>query len=121
MTRTLERAALIPLLLGLLLFAPIASSGEQGFRTEHDLLGDKEVPAEAYYGVQTARALENFQISGRAVRDYPELVRALAETGKRPCASVSWTMRKAARGRRARERPGWGGPRCRPARSSACG
>ena len=32
-------------------------------RTEHDLLGDKQVPADAYYGVQTARALENFQIS----------------------------------------------------------
>ena len=33
-------------------------------RTEHDLLGDLEVPADAYYGVQTARALENFRISG---------------------------------------------------------
>ena len=33
-------------------------------RLEHDLLGDKAVPADAYYGVQTARALENFHISG---------------------------------------------------------
>jgi aspartate ammonia-lyase len=33
-------------------------------RTEHDLLGDKRVPADAYYGVQTARALENFNLSG---------------------------------------------------------
>ena len=33
-------------------------------RIEHDLLGDLAVPADAYYGVQTARALENFQISG---------------------------------------------------------
>jgi aspartate ammonia-lyase len=32
-------------------------------RTEHDLIGSKEVPADAYYGVQTARALENFHIS----------------------------------------------------------
>jgi aspartate ammonia-lyase len=33
-------------------------------RMEHDLLGEKAVPADAYYGVQTARALENFHISG---------------------------------------------------------
>jgi len=56
-----------------------ASSGfAQEYRTEHDLLGEKQVPADAYYGIQTARALENFQISGRTVRDYPEFVRALA-------------------------------------------
>ena len=36
----------------------------QATRLEHDLLGDKAVPADAYYGVQTARALENFHISG---------------------------------------------------------
>src|SRR3954471_7902206 len=35
-----------------------------GFRTEHDPLGDLEVPADAYYGVQTARAVANFPISG---------------------------------------------------------
>src|SRR6478672_1172263 len=34
------------------------------FRTEHDPLGDLQVPADAYYGVQTARAVENFPISG---------------------------------------------------------
>ena len=33
-------------------------------RIEHDLLGEKAVPIDAYYGVQTARALENFVISG---------------------------------------------------------
>ncbi len=33
-------------------------------RLEHDLLGDKAVPAEAYYGVQTARALDNEILSG---------------------------------------------------------
>ena len=37
-------------------------------RLEHDLLGDKEVPADAYYGVQTARGLENFDISGVQLR-----------------------------------------------------
>jgi len=47
-------------------------------RTEHDLLGDKQVPADAYYGVQTARALENFQISGISMAYYPEFVQAFA-------------------------------------------
>jgi aspartate ammonia-lyase len=47
-------------------------------RVEHDLLGDKAVPAEAYYGVQTARALENFHISGVELRLYPNLIEGLA-------------------------------------------
>src|SRR5262249_51247107 len=47
-------------------------------RTEHDLLGDLEVPADAYYGVQTARALENFQISGQELSLYPNFIKALA-------------------------------------------
>src|SRR5215510_2791033 len=49
-------------------------------RTEHDLLGDLEVPADAYYGVQTARALENFQISGVELRLYPNFIKGLAMT-----------------------------------------
>ena len=47
-------------------------------RTEHDLLGDKAVPADAYYGVQTARALENFRISGISMNAYPEFIQAFA-------------------------------------------
>jgi aspartate ammonia-lyase len=47
-------------------------------RIEHDLLGKKEVPAEAYYGVQTARALENFHISGVELRLYPNIIKAFA-------------------------------------------
>ena len=47
-------------------------------RTEHDLLGDRAVPADAYYGVHTLRALENFAISGTPISIYPELVSALA-------------------------------------------
>jgi aspartate ammonia-lyase len=46
-------------------------------RVENDLLGNKEAPADAYYGVQTLRALENFKISGVPLRHYPELVQAL--------------------------------------------
>jgi len=47
-------------------------------RLEHDLLGDKAVPADAYYGVQTARGLENFHISGVQLRLYPDLIKAFA-------------------------------------------
>ncbi|HTQ77730.1 MAG TPA: aspartate ammonia-lyase [Burkholderiales bacterium] len=47
-------------------------------RTEHDLLGDRTVPAQAYYGVHTLRALENFPITGTSIAIYPDLVRALA-------------------------------------------
>ena len=49
-------------------------------RTEHDLLGDLEVPADAYWGVQTARALENFRISGVELRLYPNFIKGLAMT-----------------------------------------
>jgi aspartate ammonia-lyase len=47
-------------------------------RLERDLLGQKAVPADAYYGVQTARGLENFHISGVQVRLYPDLIKAFA-------------------------------------------
>ena len=49
-----------------------------GTRTEHDLLGSKEIPEDAYYGVQTARALENFQISGVKINHYPGFIEAWA-------------------------------------------
>ena len=52
--------------------------GSGATRKEHDLLGDREVPADAYYGVQTLRALENFPISGVRLSHFPTLVRALA-------------------------------------------
>jgi aspartate ammonia-lyase len=45
------------------------------YRTEHDFLGDREVPAEAYYGVQTLRGAENFPITG--YRIHPALIRAM--------------------------------------------
>jgi len=47
-------------------------------RVEKDLLGEKEIPANAYYGVQTARALENFQLSGVLINHYPGFVEAWA-------------------------------------------
>ena len=51
-------------------------------RIEHDLLGDLAVPAGAYYGVQTARALDNFQITGIPLSHFPNFVRALAMVKK---------------------------------------
>ncbi len=48
------------------------------YRNEHDLLGQRQVPADAYFGVHTLRASENFPISGAQVGHYPELVAALA-------------------------------------------
>ncbi len=47
-------------------------------RYEHDLLGERAVPAGAYYGVHTLRALENFPITGTPISIYPDLVTALA-------------------------------------------
>lgn len=47
-------------------------------RREHDLLGERDVPFEYYYGVQTLRALENFNISGVTLNFYPALIEALA-------------------------------------------
>ena len=48
-------------------------------RLEHDLLGDRQVPQSAYYGVHTLRARENFPITGIAIAVYPDLIRALAQ------------------------------------------
>jgi aspartate ammonia-lyase len=47
-------------------------------RIEHDLLGDRAVPASAYFGVHTLRAVENFPITGNPIAIYPDLIRALA-------------------------------------------
>ena len=47
-------------------------------RIESDLLGDKEIPKNAYYGVQTQRALENFNISWSRLGSYPRFIKALA-------------------------------------------
>ena len=48
------------------------------FRLEKDLLGEREVPEDALYGVQTLRALENFPITGTPLREFPPLIEALA-------------------------------------------
>jgi aspartate ammonia-lyase len=50
----------------------------QPVRIEHDFLGDRAVPASAYYGIHTLRALENFPITGTPISIYPDLVVSLA-------------------------------------------
>lgn len=56
----------------------MANENEKKFRVESDLLGEFQVPAEAYYGVQTQRAINNYKISGKHMCDYPEYVKAIA-------------------------------------------
>src|SRR5438132_11615671 len=52
----------------------MATATEQLTRTEKDSLGTKEIPANVYYGIQTARAVDNFPRSG--MRAHPTLIRA---------------------------------------------
>jgi aspartate ammonia-lyase len=47
-------------------------------RLEHDLLGERELADEHYYGIQTLRAIENFDITGISISHYPRLVHSLA-------------------------------------------
>ena len=64
-------------------------------RTEQDLLGPRDVPADAYFGVQTSRALENFQITGVPISLYPDFVAAFAMVkiasakGNRDCGVIT--------------------------------
>ncbi len=58
----------------------VYGAGQQ--RLEHDLLGERPVPADAYFGLQTLRAVENFQITGTTLSDYPKFIMALAMVKK---------------------------------------
>lgn len=73
----LSSAIITPGVFGATAPVPSMVSGEKT-RTERDLLGPKEIPADAYYGVQTMRALENFQISQIRMNHYEEFVDAFA-------------------------------------------
>ena len=70
MKKIIQKLILIPMLLVFL------GSFAQETRTEHDLLGDVKIPVDAYYGAQAARGMENFQISGQYINDYPEYIKA---------------------------------------------
>jgi aspartate ammonia-lyase len=52
------------------------------YRTEHDSLGEREIPNNAYYGVQTVRALENFAISGIPMRNFAHFINAFGYVKK---------------------------------------
>lgn len=52
------------------------------FRIEHDLLGEREIPIDVYWGIHTLRALENYPITGKTIGSYPDLVSALAHIKK---------------------------------------
>ena len=60
-------------------------------RREHDLLGERDVAASAYYGVHTLRAVENFPITGTTIAIYPELLHALAAI-KRAAAEANHAL-----------------------------
>jgi aspartate ammonia-lyase len=66
-------------------------------RRERDLLGERDVPAAALYGIQTLRAMENFAISGIELREFPTLVGALA-TVKEAAALANHEMKLLDRG-----------------------
>src|SRR6187455_272478 len=66
------------IMLPLLMLICFQFTEAQKTRTESDLFGKKEIPFDAYYGVQTLRALENFQISGVKTNFYPDYVKAYA-------------------------------------------
>lgn len=66
------------LIFSLLASACIFHANAQETRTEEDLIGEKEIPADALYGVQTARAMENFQISNNMVSDHPNFIKGFA-------------------------------------------
>ena len=82
-------------------------------RREHDLLGERDVPSEFYYGIQTLRATENFPITGISIARFPDLIVALAQV-KMAAARANRDARPAARGRRRGHRPGLPGDHRRP-------
>lgn len=53
-----------------------------GTRKEHDFIGELEIDDSVYYGVQTFRAVDNFQMTGRKLKDYPFFVKAFAQIKK---------------------------------------
>jgi aspartate ammonia-lyase len=61
---------------------PTQNNRSAGTRIEHDLLGERELPEQAYYGVQTLRAVENFAISGITLSEFDDLIAALAYVKK---------------------------------------
>ena len=72
-----------------------------GFRIESDLLGPLEVPEDAYWGVHTKRAMDNFPIAKRPISVYPDFIVALASV-KQGCARANQEI-----GTLSAEKAGW--------------
>ena len=53
-----------------------------GYRLEEDLLGTMEVPNDAYYGIHTLRAIDNFTISRTTINHVPEFIRGMVQVKK---------------------------------------
>ena len=69
-------------------------------RLEHDLLGDKDVPSSAYYGVHTLRAVENFPITGAPISIY---LRYFVEVASHGWGRISMDIRESSASRGIRE------------------
>jgi aspartate ammonia-lyase len=63
----------------------------EGTRTEKDLLGEREVPINAYYGIQTLRGIESYHITGVRLHDYPRFIVAFAQV-KKACALANFKL-----------------------------
>lgn len=63
----------------------------QNTRIEHDLIGERQLPQEALYGIQTLRGMENFRISNSHLEDYPLLIKGLAIT-KMAATEANYTL-----------------------------
>lgn len=61
----------------------------KSIRSEEDLLGKRDVPAEAYYGIHTLRAIENFYISDQTINHVPEFIRGMVMVKK----AAAWQIK----------------------------
>ena len=64
---------------------------EENFRIETDFLGEKKIPKEAYYGIQTLRASENFDITHTSLSLFPTFIKSLAKV-KKACALTNYEL-----------------------------
>ncbi len=64
---------------------------EKNFRIEKDFLGEKKIPKNAYYGIQTLRAKENFDITNTSISLFPTFIKSLAKV-KKACAITNYEL-----------------------------
>ena len=64
---------------------------EENFRIEKDFLGEKKIDANAYYGIQTLRAKENFDITRTDISLFPNFIKSLAKV-KKACALTNFEL-----------------------------